>query len=70
MTLRWKSPSRVTEALHYDELDLSFTSCKVIKMKGEFKDAEKRKLRFTVINYMNIMNFSSDFIIVLYYLEN
>lgn len=38
----------VTEALHYDELDFElYTSCKVIKMKGEFKDAEKKgKLRF------------------------
>ena len=54
----------VTEALHYDELDFElYTSCKVIKMKGEFKDAEKRESSdFTVINYMNIMNFSSDFL--------
>ncbi|MGI6773176.1 MAG: hypothetical protein GX264_04870 [Clostridiales bacterium] len=46
----------VTEALHYDELDFElFTTSKHIKMKGEFKDADRkgkfRNYRFKLFEY-------------------
>lgn len=46
----------VTEALHYDELDFElFTTNKHIKMKGEFKDADKkgrlRNYRFKLFEF-------------------